>query len=223
LAGLAHLWVKSAYAKASKIAPRSGCTGAQAAKRIMQQNGIHDVSVEPVQGFLSDHYDPTRKVLRLSPDVYQGRSLAAVGIAAHETGHAIQDAQGYSPLVIRNAIVPMASIGSNLSMVMIIVGFWLGAATATELTFGRILMLAGIAFFALVVLFQIVNLPVEFNASSRARQLLLAGGIVTQDEDRQVANVLRAAAMTYVAATITAIVQLLYWLWRAGLLGGRRD
>ena len=227
LAGLAHMWVKSAYARASKIATRSGMSGAEAARRIMQASGIQGVDIEPVQGHLSDHYDPKHKVLRLSPEVYSGRSLASVGIAAHEVGHAIQDAKNYSPLVIRNGLVPMASIGSKMSMMLIFGGFLLnGAARTVEgagLGFGQMILMAGIGLFAVVVLFQIVNLPVEFNASSRARQVLLTNGIVTEDEDRVVAGVLRAAAMTYVAATITAIMQLLYFLWRSGLLGGRRN
>jgi len=227
LAGLAHMWVKRAYARASKVPTRSGMTGADAARRIMESSGIHGVDIEPVQGHLSDHYDPKHKVLRLSPEVYSGRSLAAVGIAAHETGHAIQDAKNYGPLMIRNGLVPMASTGSRLSMGLIFGGLMLDMFTRSSITqgttLGGLLLYAGIGLFAVVVLFQIVNLPVEFNASTRARQVLLTNGIVTQEEDQVVANVLRAAAMTYVAATITAIAQLLYWRWRAGLLGGRRS
>jgi hypothetical protein len=228
LAGAAQWQVKSAYAKASKIGARSGMTGAETARRIMQACGIHGVDIEPVQGRLSDHYDPKHKVLRLSPEVYGGRSLASVGIAAHEVGHAIQDAKNYSPLVIRNGLVPMASIGTQLSTFMIIGGILLGgtitaAEQAGSMGFAQILLLSGIGLFAVGVLFQLVNLPVEFNASSRARQVLLANGMVAEDEDRVIAGVLKAAAMTYVAATITAVLHLLYLLYRAGLLGGRRN
>jgi Zn-dependent membrane protease YugP len=159
-----------------------------------------------VQSFLGDHYDSRHKVLRLSPGVYHGQSLAALGIAAHECGHALQDAQRYGPLVVRNGIVPLANFGSNAAWLLIIGGFlmnWFG------------LVLAGIAAFSLVVLFQLINLPVEFNASSRAREILLNQGMVTVEEDQVVKKVLSAAAMTYVAATLTAILTLLYFLFRA--------
>ena len=151
-------------------------------------------------------------MLRLSPDVFHGRSLAALGIAAHEVGHAIQDARRYAPLAIRNGLVPMASIGSNLSMLLVFVGVIIQALSP--------LAVVGLGLFAVVVIFQLVNLPVEFNASSRAREILLSHHIVNDQEDRVVAKVLNAAAMTYVAATITAIMTLLYY---ATLVLGRRD
>jgi Zn-dependent membrane protease YugP len=153
-------------------------------------------------------------MLRLSPDVYNGRSVAAAGVAAHEVGHAIQHAEAYAPLAVRNAVVPLAGFGSSIGMLLLFVG--IGMALKT-------LAIVGCALFTMVVIFQIVNLPVEFNASSRAREVLLSNGLVTQQEDREIARVLNAAAMTYVAATITAILQLVYFLLRAGLLGGRRD
>ncbi len=209
----AQIKVKSAFAKAHEIRPASGMSGAEAAEAILHSAGLHHVRIEPAQGFLSDHYDPRHKVLRLSPEVYQGRSLAAVGVAAHEAGHAVQDQQAYAPLTIRNLIVPMAGIGSNLSWVLLFGGFFLHIMG---------LVYAGIILFGAVVVFQIVNLPVEFDASSRARRLLVDCGIVAVDQDREVGRVLNAAAMTYVAAMLTAVLTLLYYLWRAGLLGGRR-
>ena len=217
LAMWAQYKVKSAYAKAGRIPARSGMSGAETAQRILNAFGIADVSIEPVQSFLGDHYDPRRKALRLSPDVYHGRSLAAVGIAAHEVGHAIQDAQAYAPLALRNGLVPMASVGSNLSVILIIAGVVL---SGMQLAFGGIIAAAGLGLFGVVVLFQLVNLPVEFNASSRARAILVDQGIVTVQEDRVVGDVLSAAAMTYVAATITAISQMLYF---ASIVFGRRN
>lgn len=218
LAFLAQFWVKSAFARGAEIPMEHGWTGAQTAAAILDANGIRDVRIEPVQGYLSDHYDPREKVLRLSPDVYNGRSLAAAGVAAHEVGHAIQHAHGYGPLAIRNAIVPVAGFGSNIAWVLLLVGIGLGLSG-----FGKTLAILGCALFTTVVIFQLVNLPVEFNASTRARQTLLVNGLVSQAEDQEIGRVLRAAAMTYVAATITAILQLLYFLIRAGVLGGRRD
>ncbi len=204
--------VRSTFARASELTSRQGWSGRDVAQAILDANGIDDVDIEPVSGYLSDHYDPRHKVLRLSPDVYQGRSLAAFGVAAHEVGHAIQHAHGYAPLSIRNAIVPMANFGSSLGMLIIMVGIGLALKS---------LAILGCALFTMVVLFQVINLPVEFNASRRAREALLANGIVTQVEDKEVGRVLNAAALTYVAATLTSILTLLYFLMRAGLLGGR--
>lgn len=212
LGGWAQLKVKSAYAKASRMPARRGMTGAEAAARILQANGLNHVGIEPAQGFLGDHYDPRRKVLRLSPDVYNGRSLASVGIAAHEAGHAIQDGCGYAPLAIRNGIVPLASVGTSFAWILFGIGLFMS----------KTLVLAGIVLFSVVVLFQLINLPVEYNASSRARDVLLSNGIITEAEEPAVGKVLNAAALTYVAATITAILTLLYFLFRSGLLGGRR-
>jgi Zn-dependent membrane protease YugP len=214
LAGWASIKVKSTFAKASQIASRRGWTGAQIAQSILNAEGIRDVRIEPTQGYLSDHYDPRHKVLRLSPDVYQGRSLAAAGVAAHEVGHAIQHARAYAPLSVRNAIVPVAGFGSNASWFFIIGGAIMNYPS---------LILTGVILFSAVVLFQIVNLPVEFNASSRARQTLLMNGLTDEGEDRQIGKVLNAAAMTYVAATITAVLTLLYYLIRLGIIGGRDD
>ncbi len=214
LAGWASVRVKSTFARASELAPSSRMSGAEAAAHVLDAYGLRNVSIEPAQGFLSDHYDPRHKVLRLSPDVYQGRSLAAVGVAAHEAGHAIQDASSYGPLAIRNGLVPLAGIGSNFSWILLIIGFMLGSATW---------LWAGIALFSVTVLFQLINLPVEFDASKRARAILVQQGIVSPQEEPEVGRVLNAAAWTYVAATLTAILTLLYFLFRSGLLGGRRD
>lgn len=218
LAMWAQWKVKSAYAMGAKYGSSTGMTGAQAAQRILNVYGVSDVAIEPVNSFLGDHYDPKSKVLRLSPDVYSGKSLSAVGIAAHEVGHALQDAEHYAPLAIRNGLVPMASIGSQLSMGLIMIGFVLLFLFRAGV--GQTVAIAGIGLFGVVVLFQLVNLPVEFNASSRARAILVNQQIITQQEDRIVAKVLNAAAMTYVAATIVALMQLLYWL---SIFAGRRD
>src|SRR5262249_52763895 len=181
---------------------------------LLRSAHVLGVEIEPVQGYLSDHYSPGERVLRLSPEVYGGRSLAALGIAAHESGHAMQDAQRYSLLVARNFLVPLASVGSNLSWIIIVAGFVLPMMG---------LIYLGIAAFSLTVLFQLVNLPVEFDASRRARIALVDSGMVTPDEDVMVKKVLDAAALTYVAATLTSVLTLLYFLYRAGLLGGRRS
>ena len=171
---LLALWasfkVKSTFAWASQIATRRGWTGRDVAQAILDAEGIDDVSIEPVQGFLGDHYDPRHKVLRLSPEVYSGRSVAAAGVAAHEVGHAIQHARGYAPLTIRNSVVPLAGFGSSFAWILIFVGLGMALQTLTIL---------GLALFTMVVIFQVVNLPVEFNASTRARQALLSTGPVS--------------------------------------------
>jgi Zn-dependent membrane protease YugP len=220
LAAWAQWRVKRAYAEASRIPALSGLNGAQAAHEVMRAGGVPDnVQIEPVQGFMSDHYDPGHKVLRLSPDVYGGRSLAALGIAAHEAGHAIQDARRYPLLVIRNGLVPLASFGGGLSWIIIIAGFLL---SRLDQALGGSLVLIGIGAFSMVVIFQLVNLPVEYDASRRARMALIDGGLITAEEDHYVKKVLSAAALTYVAATLSSVMTLLYFLFRSGLLGGRR-
>jgi hypothetical protein len=206
---LLGLWaqakVRSTYAAAQRMpAPLSG---AAAARHILDSAGLQNVDIEVVPGQLSDHYDPRHKVLRLSQQVYQSRSLAAVGIAAHEAGHAIQDARSYAPLVIRNAAVPIAGFGSNASIWMIILGF--------IFQFGPLIYL-GIAAFGGFVFFQLVNLPVEFNASARAKQQLVGLGIIDPQGLAYVNKVLSAAALTYVAATLQAILTLLYLISRFG-------
>ncbi len=214
LAAWAQMRVHSAYAEASKVRSRSGLTGAEAADRLMRAEGVNQVGIEPVQGFLSDHYDPSHKMLRLSPGVYQSDSLAALGIAAHEAGHALQDAHRYAPLVIRNFIVPVAGFGSSAAWLILMAGFLMRSSG---------LVLAGLALFSTVVVFQLINLPVEFDASRRARRNLLSNGLITADEDRVVGKVLNAAALTYVAATLSSVLTLLYFLFRSGFLGGRSN
>ena len=210
LSAWASWQVHHAYAVAREIPPSSGLTGAQAAEAILARYGMTPVRVEVTEGILSDHYDPRQKVLRLSPDVDSGRSLAALGIAAHEAGHALQDATGYPLLSFRNGIVPLAVWGANLSWILIVLGF---ALTSLNL------ILIGIAAFSLSVVFQLVNLPVEFDASRRAREALRSLGLVTPAEEPVVRRVLSAAAMTYVAATLTSVLTLVYYLYRAGVFG----
>jgi Zn-dependent membrane protease YugP len=224
---LLALWaqwrVRSAYAEASRIRPASGLSGAQAADEVMRAGHVpNTVQIEPVQGFMTDHYDPSQKVLRLSPEVYSGRSLAALGIAAHEAGHAMQDAQHYAPLTIRNSLVPLASFGGGMAWIIIMAGFVLSYLSQALAELGGFLVLVGIGAFSMVVIFQLVNLPVEFDASRRARAALIDGGLITADEDVYVKKVLDAAALTYVAATLSSVMTLLYFLFRSGLLGGRR-
>jgi len=210
LAAIAQLWVRSAYAKGQSIPAKM--SGFMAARRILDAAGLANVQIEAIPGQLSDHYDPREKVLRLSADVYHDHSLAAVGIAAHESGHAIQDAVGYIPLIVRNLAVPAAQFGSGAAMFLLLLGFffhWTG------------LILLGIVAFSAVVVFQLVNLPVEFNAGSRAKMLLVSEGIVNQYDMGPVNNVLNAAALTYVAATLQSILQLLYYVMI--FTSGRRD
>jgi Zn-dependent membrane protease YugP len=180
-------------------------SGFMAARHILDSAGLQNVGVEAIPGTLSDHYDPRAKVLRLSDDVYHGRSLAAVGIAAHEAGHAIQDARGYLPLVVRNFAVPAASFGSGASMLLLMLGLIMQI---------QIFLLLGIILFSFVVVFQLVNLPVEFNASRRAKQLLVETGIVGGTEMGPVNSVLNAAALTYVAGTLQSVLWLLYYIMR---------
>lgn len=207
--------VKSTFHRASQVpAPLSG---AAAAQHILDQAGIRDVSIEQTHGFLSDHYDPAHKVLRLSSEVYQGRSAAAVGIAAHEVGHALQHAQHYAPLVVRNAAVPAARFGPGLSMVLFMLGFLFQIRSPL----GSLFIQLGIISFAGLVFFQVVNLPVEFDASNRAKRILGELGIVDGQGAAAVRSVLNAAGWTYVAATLQSILTLLYYIMRYG--GSGRD
>lgn len=204
--------MSGAFSKYGKKALRSGYSGAEAAMKILRTFGLNDVSVEMTRGMLSDHYDPRTRTLRLSQQVYSGRSVSSVGVAAHEAGHAIQHAKGYLPLKARNLIVPVASIGSWLAFPMILIGLFIGYLG---------LIKVGIVLFSALVVFQLITLPVEINASTRAKRILSESGIVaTVDEEKGVRRVLNAAALTYVAATATAILQLLYFLLLAGVLGG---
>ena len=208
LAFWAQMRVKSAFAEAQNV-PAS-LSGAGAARHLLDAAGLQDVGIEQIPGQLSDHYDPREKVLRLSQAVYGTRSTAAVGIAAHEAGHAIQDAKDYTPLVIRNAAVPAATFGGNASVIMLIAGMLLSAKIPAL----GILVPLGIAAFGCVVFFQLVNLPVEFDASARAKALLVDHGIVPEQDMVYVNRVLNAAAWTYVAGTLQAILTLLYYIMR---------
>ena len=209
LAFWAQWRTKSAYAKASHEPAR--LSGAAAARHLLDSAGLQNVAIEPIAGELTDHYDPRAKVLRLSEGVYGQRTMAAVGIAAHEAGHALQDAKNYAPLVIRNAAVPAANFGSGLGVWMIIGGAVLSLPG---------LIWAGIIGFGAVAFFQLVNLPVEFDASNRAKRQLVDHGIVDAGEMTHVNRVLNAAAWTYVAATLQAVMILLYYVWR---YAGSRD
>lgn len=208
----AQVRVSSTYNKFSKVRSRTGMTGAQAAQKILQMSGIYDVRVEHVSGSLTDHYDPTHKVLRLSDTVYGSDSVAAIGVAAHECGHAVQHNTGYAPLQIRSTLVPAANIGSKAGIPLIILGAFLGM--------NQVLIQIGIWVFALAVLFQVVTLPVEFNASGRALAMLGDYGMLANDEVKSCKKVLSAAALTYVAAAASAILQLLRLILMFG--GNRR-
>ena len=209
LAMFAQYRVSSEYREMSQI--RARMSGFHAARKILDDAGLSNVNIEQIPGQMSDHYDPRQKVLRLSPDVYQGYSMAAVGIAAHEAGHALQDALHYIPLKIRNMAVPVASFGSNFGMLAIVIGFSL---LFSGIALGKTILFLGILLFGAVVLFQLINLPVEFNASSRAKTELLKLGIITGPELPYVSKVLNAAALTYVAATLHSVLTLAYYLMR---------
>ena len=195
----AQIKVKSAYKKYSQIPSSSGMTGAEVARRILDQNGLYDVRIEETPGVLSDHYDPRSKVVRLSTNNYYGNSVAGAAVAAHEVGHAIQDQQNYAFLRFRHALVPVANIGSNFSWILIIAGMIFTMSN---------LVLFGIIFMAAAVLFQLVTLPVEFNASSRAMNEIVSAGVIRNDEERETKKVLNAAALTYVAAAAVAVLEL---------------
>lgn len=213
MAASAH--VNSTYRKYSKYRSSSGMTGAQAAKLILESQGIYDVTVRHIGGNLTDNYNPSNKVLSLSDSTYNQSNVAAIGVAAHECGHAMQHAKGYAPISVRNALVPFANLGSKLSWLLIIIGIiFYGNGT------GQTMLNLGIIAFSLVVLFQLVTLPVEFNASSRAIQILENNGIFGTEELRYTKKVLGAAALTYVAAAASSILQLLRLII---LFGGRDD
>lgn len=218
LPGLAlSLWaqwrVKSAYGRWARVANSNGLTGADAAERMLQASGVEGVKIEEVGGMLTDHYDPRQRVLRLSPEVYHGRSVASIGIAAHEAGHALQHALGYSPMWVRQALVPVCSIGSNLGIWVIMAGMMLHLSG---------LAWAGVIAFATLVAFQIITLPVEVNASNRAKAAILEHGLVRPGEEAEgVRQILNAAAWTYFAAMISSLMQLLYFVML--ISGNRRD
>jgi len=201
--------VKSAFAEMSRVP--ANMSGAQAARRMLDASGLHSIPIERVPGELSDHYDPRSKVVRLSQGVHDGRSMASLGVACHEVGHALQDANAYAPLVIRNLAVPAASFGSNAGMILLMLGL--------AMQFQPLLWL-GIIVFSTVVFFQLINLPVEFNASSRAKEQLVSLGMISANDTYYVSRVLNAAALTYVAATLQAVMTLAYYIMLA--LSNRR-
>ncbi len=212
--------VKSTFRKYSQLTTRSGMTGAEVAQRILRDNGIHDVQVEPVHGKLTDHYDPKSKVLRLSEPVYGGQSMAAFGVAAHEVGHAIQDAHHYGPLKFRSAIVPVAGLGTSIGIWVLIASLFLGGMANTM---GALVGTIGLLLFGGTFLFTLVTLPVEFDASKRALVALNNGGYTTVEEMQGAKKVLDAAALTYVAAAVSSLLMLFYWLIRLGVIGGNRN
>lgn len=213
MAGVAAMITKSTFSKYSKIANSHQMTGAEAAAFMLQKNGIDNVHIEHVRGTLTDHYDPGKKVLRLSDSVYDSRSIAAVGVACHEAGHALQDAQNYAFLGMRTALVPAVNFGSKFSYIIIFVGLILNFQP---------LSIIGCALFAIVFLFALITLPVEWDASARAKKAMIACNMLTEQEQRGASKVLNAAFLTYLASALTALLTLLYYLWRSGLLGGRR-
>ncbi|WLR60262.1 zinc metallopeptidase [Guptibacillus hwajinpoensis] len=196
--------VKSAYKKYSKVPNSSGMTGAQVARKILDENGLYSVGVEEVRGHLSDHYDPRSKTVRLSSGNFHGQSVAGAAIAAHEVGHAIQDEQNYAPLRFRHTLVPVANLGSNFSYFIILAGILMASQN---------FILLGIVFMSAAVLFQLVTLPVEFNASNRAMEQVVSTGVIRNDEERETKKVLNAAALTYVAAAVVALLELLRFVF----------
>lgn len=211
---------KSAFKKYSQVRAMTGLTGAQAAQKMLDNAGIRDVKIVPTNGYLSDHYNPANKSLALSEAVYGSNSIAAIGVACHEAGHAIQHATRYGPLALRSLLVPTANIGSKLGYFVMFAGIIL--LSMSNGATGASVVLVGAVLFSAVLLFQIVTLPVEFDASNRAKQLAVEYGIVAQGERVGMDKVLNAAALTYVAAAISTLMTLLYFLIRSGLLGGRR-
>jgi Zn-dependent membrane protease YugP len=209
----AQFKVQGAFKKYSQVKTYVGLTGAEVARRILDMNGLNQVRVEETNGFLSDHYDPQKKVLRLSSDVYRSNSVAANGIAAHESGHALQDKEAYGMLKLRTAIVPTVQIGSWLGPIIFMIGLFMSSTLGTQVA------LIGLIFFALTAVFSLITLPVEFDASRRAKAILSTSGIIYNQEIDGVNKVLDAAALTYVAAAIQAISTVLYY---AFLLSGRR-
>jgi Zn-dependent membrane protease YugP len=214
LALYASFKTKLTFKKYSQIASSTGITGAQAAKRLLKDAGVDNIDIEEVSGFLSDHYDPLAKKLRLSPDVYRSNSLAAIGVACHEAGHAIQHKEGYSWVYLRTAMVPATNISTWLSYIVITLGFIMSSS-------GFILL--GAVIFSAAVVFSIVTLPVEWDASHRAKKLMLHAGIVSDREAIAAGNVLDAAFLTYVAAAVSSMLTLAYYLFRAGVFGRSDD
>jgi uncharacterized protein len=205
---------KSAFNKYSQVPSGRGLSGAEAARIMLDREGLQSVKIERAHGFLSDHYNPLTRSLALSEGVYDSRSIAAIGVATHEAGHAVQHAHHYAPMWLRSTLVPTANIGSSIGYFVMLIGLMLQASN---------MVLIGAVLFSMVLLFQVVTLPVEFDASARAKRLAVEHGIITSAERPGMDRVLNAAALTYVAAAVSTLMTLLYFLLRSGLLGGRRD
>lgn len=205
--------VRSAFSEYSQVPSVRGYSGAEAAQRLLDEAGLHDVGIIETHGTLSDHYDPTSRHLALSSEVFHGRSVASIGVACHEAGHAIQHATGYVPLGLRSILVPTASIGSSIGYIVMAVGLMMSLWV----------FLIGVALFSMVLLFQVVTLPVEFDASARAKRLVVESGIIEPWEREGIDKVLNAAALTYVAAAVSTLMILVYYLFRAGLLNNSND
>lgn len=222
VSGAVSALVNARFKAGQKVQIGSGLTGAEVASAILADAGIFDVRIRETGGFLSDYYNPMDKTLNLSHDVYHGRSASSAGVAAHEVGHAIQHAKNYFPMWLRSAIVPVAGIGSNLGPMIVILGILL--MSVGKMALGQNVAIAGVVLFGMATLFSIITVPVEFDASSRAKKCLARLNILAPGREREVVSgVLLAAGLTYVAAAISSILQLLYWALRAGLLGGRRN
>ena len=210
---LTSLYVKSTFNRFSQVASRRGLTGAAAAEAMLRSAGIYDVRIEHISGFLSDHYDPSSKTLRLSDSVYGSYSLSAVGVACHEAGHALQHATGYTWLGLRSALVPIVNLGNKLWFYVCLLGYIIQSLAVVKF---------GVLVFGAAALFSIVTLPVEWNASARAKRVMVSAGILDRDEEASAGSVLNAAFLTYVAGAISSLMTLLYFLVRSGLLGGGR-
>jgi Zn-dependent membrane protease YugP len=208
------MMVKNTFRKYAQVGARSGLTGAEAARQMLYAQGVQDVEIHQAQGFLSDHYDPRTHSLHLSPDVYHGQSLSALGVACHEAGHALQQAQGYALMGLRSTLLPATIAGQNLAPILFMIGLGTGMMGLAKI---------GVLLFGVAVLFTIITLPIEWDASARAKRYITEAGVVTEAEYPHAAKVLNVAFLTYVAGAITAVMQLVYFLLRSGMLGGRRD
>ncbi len=214
VAGIASAKTKGAFNKYSKVAASSRLTGAQAARQMLNVNGLNDVEIKRARGFLSDHYNPMNRTLNLSPDVHDSQSLSAIGVACHEAGHALQHATGYVPLKFRSAMVPVTQFSSYGAYIFIVLGMFMQSMVMAQF---------GVALFAVGFLFALITLPVEWDASARAKRQMVTDGIVQPSEAVDAGKVLDAAFLTYVAAAVSALLTLLYYMMRLGLLGGRDD
>lgn len=211
---VASYLVKSTFAKYAQVGARSGLTGAEAARQMLYAQGVQDVEISETHGFLSDHYNPKTHSLHLSSEVFHGQSLSSIGVACHEAGHALQQAQGYALMGLRATLLPVTIVGQNFAPILLMIGLGTGMLGLVKI---------GVLLFGVAVLFSIITLPIEWDASARAKRYISSAGVVTEAEYPYAAKVLNAAFLTYLAGAITAVLQLLYFLMRSGLLGGRRN